>query len=298
MSRCGAALPGQHRLGDLQVAGLVAAFQIRRRRGLAHRNRPAPESVASTLPSRISKASVGPVVVISSRPSDPCTTKPRRSPSVGQRLRHQFRRALRRRAHQLRRGPRRIRQRTQQIEHRPHLQLDAAPVARASSPCAPPARTEIRCRPRGSRAPLSSGGRRSKCPAPPAGRRCRTGLMLDAVAVLGHAHAGARHHERRDRRNVECAGAVAARAAGVQQGRAVQARRSPARPSAASRARSPPAPPRSRPSSAAPSEMPAICAGAGIAVQNGLHGGFARPSRKGLCLSATRSRYGRRDMIY
>ena len=37
------------------------------------------------------------------------------------------------------------------------------------------------------------------------------------VAVLGHVHAGARHHERRHGRNVECARAVAARAAGIEQ---------------------------------------------------------------------------------
>ena len=37
---------------------------------------------ASTLPSRISQADVGPVVVISSSPSEPWTTKPRRMPSA------------------------------------------------------------------------------------------------------------------------------------------------------------------------------------------------------------------------
>jgi len=36
----------------------------------------------STAPLAISNTSVGPVVVISSRPSEPCTTKPRRSPSA------------------------------------------------------------------------------------------------------------------------------------------------------------------------------------------------------------------------
>ena len=39
-----------------------------------------------------------------------------------------------------------------------------------------------------------------------------------AIAVLGHVHPGARHHERGHRGDVECVGAVAPRAAGVEQG--------------------------------------------------------------------------------
>ena len=94
-----------------------------RRRG--RRNPPAPACAASTLPSRISHASVGTgggdfVQTVRAVDHEAALHAERR-----QRSRHQFRRMQRGRADELRRRPRRVGQRPEQIEHRAHLEIGA-----------------------------------------------------------------------------------------------------------------------------------------------------------------------------
>ena len=238
MSRCGPRAPARISRAIAQFRLRIAALQILRPRPrhaeIVRRERPPrPPSRA-----RISKASVGPVVVISSRPSEPCTTNPRSSPSAASAPAINSAACARRRARQLRGGARRIGQRPQQIEHRPHLQLHPHRMR-------VPRRRVKRRREQKADADFADGARASRGAIGDAHahRLQQVGAAALArygpVAMLGHAHAGAGHHERRHRRNIEGGLAVAAGAAGIQQRLAGKPGVDRLAPSAAWRARSP-----------------------------------------------------------
>ena len=262
MSRPRPALASQHGTRDLQVARLVAALRDRPAapRGTA---KSAGSSVAPLhLPVADFERQRGPgggdfvqaVGAVDHEAALAAPAPPARRPSV----RAAFARG---RAHQLRVGAGRIGQRAQQVENGAHLEIARAPAARASWRCG---RAGANRKPmptsRMARA-ASAGGSAMSMPSASSRSALPHWLDMRPVAVLGHAHARARHHERRHGRNVEGAGAVAAGAAGIEQRLAVERRRRPARPSRAWRARSPPARPRSRPSSAGPSETRRSAAG-------------------------------------
>ena len=118
-----------------------------------------------------------------------------------------------------------------------------------------------------------------------------------AIAVLGDVDAGAGHHERGDGGDVKGVGAVAAGAAGIEQGLALS------RPGSIGTAM--PRMARAKPTSSSTVSpfifrairKAAICGVAGLAAQDDLHGGLGVGGRKMLC-SDERDQVGRSDMIY
>ncbi len=118
------------------------------------------------------------------------------------RARNFLRRFVRPRARHLNFRPRRIRQRPQKIERRPHLQLNPhrLHIARRAMKCGrkqePDAHLPNRPRHhfRLDRGPHAQRFQNIRAAAPARNR---------PVAVLRHAHARARHHKRRDGRNIE-----------------------------------------------------------------------------------------------
>ena len=184
----------------------------------APRNRRARSCAFPRSPSRISNTSVGPVVVISSKPSDPCTTNPRFNPSAAS-------------------AP----------ANNSAALSDGAPTSCAVAPAgfvSGPSRlnaVRIRssartgaacfiavCTAGANRKPMPTSRMARAVSSGDAGNRdakrieqvhaaASLGAGYGAVAVFGNAHPRARRHERRYGRDIECLRAIPARAAGVEE---------------------------------------------------------------------------------
>ena len=216
-----AVLAVKHRAPQNLVDDLRVLLRRRRREWLraargASRNPRASRCSCARRRRAIRRCSVSPEMEISSRPSAPWTTNARRTPSSPSARAIKLRQARFVHADDLRGSSRRIGERAEQIEHGAHAQFAARGhgVARGGvhgrrkkksdadffDGCGHALRRQI-----DAHAEMFEHVRRA------AARTDR------AVAVLRHAHARARHHERRRGRNVECARSVAAGAAGIDQ---------------------------------------------------------------------------------
>ena len=144
---------------------------------------------------------------------------------------------------------------------------------------------------------VSAGGRSIRMPHASSRSALPHWLGDRAVAVLGDVHARARHHERRDGRNVERVAAVAARAAGVEQ----RLRRSGRRPPATAICRMARAKPTSSstvsPFIAARSERRRSAGGVASPRRIDLHGRLAHRRRADLLVRTPRCEVGQKRHV-
>ena len=200
--------PGRRSLAPSSTArsspALCSGSPPLRSSGLARRD--ADFLAASMVKRRIAPSSsattwVGPVVVISSSPSEPCTVQTRSEPSSLQHLRQRFEPDLREHAEELARHAGRVRERPEQVEQRARAELDAhrrdvahRGVVRLREHEAQPRLGEAALEPRRIETDLHAerGQHVGRAGARGGG----------AVAVLGDRHAAAGDDDRGERRDV------------------------------------------------------------------------------------------------